>query len=78
MSKVNGQLVMCDRCGMSEFVKTIGDGELDGGFTRWNKFEPLSVGWGKFDHRDLCPKCNAEYQTILRNFESTFVGGAEE
>lgn len=45
MSEVTGKLVACDRCGKQIFVRTIGEGEADGGFTRWNKFEPLPDGW---------------------------------
>lgn len=73
MSRTNGQLVTCVRCGVQLFRKCIGEGERDGGFTRWNTFESFPEGWGYFSGRgDLCPKCNSEYKSILDNFESTF------
>ena len=45
MAKVNGQIVTCDRCGKHIFLKCTGEGERDGGFTRWNKFESLPDGY---------------------------------
>lgn len=45
MAKVNGQIVSCDRCGSEIFLKCTGEDEADGGFTRWNEFEPLPEGW---------------------------------
>lgn len=45
MSEVKGMLKTYDRCGESIFLKTIGDRETDGGFTRWNKFEDAPEGW---------------------------------
>lgn len=45
MAKVYGQIVTCDRCGAEIFRKCIGEGELDGGRTRWNKFEEMPNGW---------------------------------
>lgn len=67
--RVNGQLKTCDRCGESVFLKTIGDGDLDGGYTRWNKFEP-SEGWS-VEHGigDLCPTCTTELETIKEEFK---------
>jgi hypothetical protein len=49
MAGVNGQLTICDRCGAQHFRKCIGEGEADGGYTRWNKFEDLPKGWGFVD-----------------------------
>ena len=72
MARVNGQRVTCDRCGETCFVKTTGDGELDGGFTRWNKFEPLPPGWatkviaGK--GMDLCHNCAAEWELTEKEY----------
>jgi len=69
MAEVNGKLCTCDRCGAQVFLKTTGDGEADGGFTRWNKFEPYPEGW-KFYHDvgRVCPTCNEEYQHLLTDF----------
>lgn len=69
MSEVRGKIITCERCGAKIFVKTIGDGESDGGFTRWNKFEE-SPGWGH-DCRvgiDLCPECRKELDLLCGNF----------
>lgn len=88
--KVNGRLITCDRCGATAFAKTTGDGEADGGFTRWNKFEELD-GWGCKcislkenmigDTYDLCPNCMSEYINIQReylNANKDFIGSEGE
>lgn len=71
MAEVNGKIVMCDRgqCGATVFLKCTGEGETDGGFTRWNKFEPLPEGWGRqIEVGTLCPKCNAEFKRLRDDF----------
>lgn len=68
----NGRLITCERCGTTVFLECIGEGERDGGFTRWNKFEPLPEGWGSFEHYDLCPECNRIWTDIQHDFKSTF------
>lgn len=70
MSSRCGKLEMCDRCGATVFLAHIGDGEADGGFTRWNKFEPEPEGWMySLDlKKKLCPTCASEYRTMLAQF----------
>lgn len=67
-----GKLTFCDRCGTSVFSKVVGEGEADGGFTRWNKFEPLPEGW---DYHSgigtVCPDCNRKYLTLIDEFMDT-------
>lgn len=73
MAEVNGKIVTCDRCGAEIFLRTTGEGEADGGYTRWNKFEPYPEGWElvaipkktKAGHANaynsylrVCPVCN--------------------
>lgn len=69
MSRVNGEMRTCDRCGVQIFSKHIGDGEMDGGYTRWNKFEEAE-GWS-VEGGDLCPACTQEYREMVRRFWST-------
>ena len=62
MAKVNGQMVTCDRCGASIFLKCTGEGERDGGFTRWNEFDTLPPGWEIVEipgnkYIQTCPSC---------------------
>lgn len=80
MSEVNGKLQTCDRCGETIFLKTIGNGEADGGFTRWNKFEDAPEGWEwRYDiNKLLCPKCNETYKSVLNNFISNEMDFKEE
>lgn len=69
MSRENGQLLTCDRCGAWVFLECTGEGEADGGWTRWNKFEP-SPNWGYLDGvGDICPKCRVEYENMLEQFK---------
>lgn len=69
MAVMNGRITICDRCGEQVFSKSIGKGEMDGGYTRWNEFEPLPDGWKKhLDVGQLCPKCNEEYARLIEQF----------
>lgn len=69
MSFVNGRKYICDRCLVEKFCKCTGEGATDGGFTRWNNFEPLPEGWES--HREtglLCPECNSVYRRMIDTF----------
>lgn len=69
MSSINGRLTICDRCGETIFSKCTGEGDTDGGYTRWNEFEPLPEGW-EFHHKigTMCPKCSDQYKILLDDF----------
>ena len=73
MGSVNGKILRCDRCGKEIFLKATGEGEADGGFTRWNKFEEAPEGWEYYTevHGDLCPNCSAKLEKILEDFKKT-------
>lgn len=68
MSSVNGRLVTCDICGESVFLKCIGEGETDGGYTRWNKFEE-AVGWSRhcYEYMDICPSCTERISNAVKD-----------
>ena len=69
MSEMCGKIVACDRCGAQVFLRCAGEGEADGGFTRWNKFEPFPDGWEhRYDMGRLCPACNKEYEKFINSF----------
>lgn len=62
MAQYNGRLTICDRCGAKGFARTTGDGDADGGYTRWNKFEPLE-GWTYVTGiGSMCPECSTEWE----------------
>ena len=74
MSKVNGQMTTCERCGEQIFRKCVGEGETDGGYTRWNNFEPLPDGWeivhvpkevDRYGCVMVCPKCSSKWKQVL-------------
>lgn len=75
MSDRKGLLKMCDRCHATVFLETIGNGETDGGFTRWNKFEPAPKGWTyNCDlQKTLCPECSQIYQKLFTQLISQFL-----
>lgn len=67
--RTSGQLRTCDRCGASVFLKCTGEGETDGGYTRWNKFEEAK-GWStECDIGDLCPSCTADLEALKEEFK---------
>ena len=69
MSRINGQIVTCERCQATIFRECTGEKERDGGFTRWNTFAPLPEDWGSGpNHEDLCPKCNALWENLKTDF----------
>lgn len=59
---------VCKRCGKVDFCKLEGTEPLDGGFTRYDKWEKIP-GWGDILHIGLlCPKCKDDYQRIVNEF----------
>ena len=85
MSRQNGMLITCDVCGATVHLKTLGDGETDGGYTRWNHFERAPEGWCKKieisnEYIDTCPKCTAKYDALYSQLisELTRKGDAQE
>jgi len=66
VSEVEGKLLCCDVCGKTVFLKYVGDGEGDGGFTRWRKYEDRPEGWGRFaTFSMLCPSCFKRIRTAI-------------
>ena len=84
MASVNGQLTTCDRCGAEVFRKAVGEGEADGGYTRWNNFEPYPDGWRivdvpqsagrQYNNMMVCPACSALWDSVLNEH---FLRGTE-
>ena len=80
MADINGRYTICDRCGAKVFRRCTGEGEADGGYTRWNDFEPLPDGWDivAIPHRknepcgnahngylQVCPNCHERWNTLI-------------
>lgn len=66
--RTEGQTLTCDVCGASVFLAHTGDGEADGGFTRWREYEKPPSGWNSADVRgigDLCPECSARIRAAI-------------
>lgn len=69
MAEEKGILTTCDRCETIVFRKFIGTGDLDGGYTKFDKFEPLPDDWLYLSQiGDLCPVCANEFKRFIHNF----------
>ena len=76
MSIKAGKYYICDRCGTTSFFEKIGEEELDGGFTKFDKFEEAG-GWNTVypeashamgSSKLLCPACSKKYNSLMREF----------
>ena len=76
MSTKLGKYYICDRCGTTSFFEKIGEGETDGGFTRFDKFEEAE-GWNTVypeashdigSSKLLCPECSKKYNKLMSEF----------
>ena len=70
MAETEGKLLTCDLCGATVFLKYVGDGEADGGLTKWRRYEDRPDGWQTWHvtdviHSTLCPSCNERMQEAL-------------
>ena len=69
MSEWTGKIIACDRCGKECRLKLLGERELDGGFAHVQNFEKMPETWKyRYEIGYLCPKCNAEYQSLTAIF----------
>lgn len=69
MSKY-GILETCIRCGETIFREKIGTGEADGGYTTWDKFEPMPSNWYYSSELrgNLCSCCAPIFRKIMLEF----------
>ena len=68
--RTEGILIQCDypRCDTQVMLAKTGEGEADGGYTRFNTYEPKPEGWGYVDGKDLCPDHYQEYLDMIQEF----------
>lgn len=66
MSDKKGKLTTCNRCGHSVFRAYLGQGDADGGYTKWDIFEDLPDGWMYHSEiGDLCPTCGGLFRIFI-------------
>lgn len=66
MSAKKGMLTTCDRCGQTIFREYIGQGDADGGYTKWDKFERLPSDWlYETQVGALCPRCAGLFRVFV-------------
>ena len=65
-----GKLIQCDypMCDAQIMLAKTGEGEADGGYTRFNTYEPKPEGWGYVDGKDLCPDHHRQYLDMIAEF----------
>ena len=68
-----GRMLICDRCGTSEFFRQIGNRLVDtaGGYKTRTEYES-SEKWGREEiggkFYDFCPACNGQYMRMVIDF----------
>jgi len=74
---INGRMIYCERCNKQLFLKCIGEGESDGGYTRWNKFEDVPKGWGavydtNHEGKYICDECRKKFDEKYKQLWNEF------
>ena len=64
-----GEMIICCRDDNFVFLKYLGKGDMDGGYTTWDRFEDLPKEW-LYDSRFgyLCPECAKEFKIFVNKF----------
>lgn len=77
-----GKILTCDKCGKEVFLDYVGEGEADGGFTRWLKFSQKPDGWQNVStpieikgYPLLCDECYKKFVSHLKEFFDDRIGG---
>lgn len=69
MSEQKGKMITCSRDNNFVFLKYIGKGEADGGYTTWDEFEPLPKEWMyQSECGYLCPECAKQFKIFVNKF----------
>lgn len=66
---VKGMLIECTRCGKTHFLERLEDGVTDGGYTKYEKYQPEPKDWlwsSEFGY--LCSECAPEFRTLITTF----------
>lgn len=64
-----GKMVSCHRCGTNLFLKYIGKGDADGGYTTWDRYEDPPEDWlYETEFGYLCPECANVFKTFMTEF----------
>ena len=69
MVETKGKMITCKRDNNWVFLKYLGEGDVDGGYTKYDKYEKLPDDWlyeTRFGY--LCPKCAREFREFMTNF----------
>lgn len=64
-----GLMCYCRRCDEKIFLKYLGKGDADGGYTTWERYEKTPDDWlFETEFGYLCPKCAREFKIMMTNF----------
>lgn len=69
MSGTKGMMIRCCRDDNFVFLKYLGKGDTDGGYTTFDRYEDLPDDW-LYDSRFgyLCPECAKEFKEFVNEF----------
>lgn len=73
MASKLGKLDECTRCGETIFLEKTGTGSADGGYTRWDNFEPLPKEWLNSSYGTFCPHCAGLFYSTMLSFFGSFI-----
>lgn len=69
MSKNLGKILRCDRCGKEKFLRYIKQGDLDGGYTKYDVYEDYPETWlNETQMGDLCDECAFKFRSWVTEF----------
>lgn len=64
-----GKRLTCDRCGQSIFLKYLGKGDADGGYTTYDRYEDIPDSWMYTTRMGyLCSDCADSFRTFVYQF----------
>ena len=70
MAQIKGKLILCSgkNCSNTAFVKFTGEGDTDGGYTKFDTYENLPDGWENYTGiGDLCPECATKLKMFIKD-----------
>lgn len=69
MPSFKAQVVICDRCGETTYLKHLGKKDLDGGYSSYDEYERLPDDWMYgTEYGYMCPSCASMFKDMVGRF----------